>query len=89
MNYDNTAQESLKDGKTNGELIKDGGAVQESFEDIGIADEVIKSDETTRSLSMEVGLLVKYITDPQMSSLKVLSKVADMLTMLLMVKRVC
>ncbi len=58
LNDDNTAQEFLKDVKTNGELIKDGGAIQESFEDIGIADEVIESDGTTRSLSMEVGLLV-------------------------------
>ena len=70
--------------KTNGELIKDGGAAQESFEDIGIADEVIESDENAGSLSIVVGLLAMISQMPRL--LRYLSKVAEMLTMLLMVK---
>lgn len=70
--------------KTNGELIKDGGAAQESFEDIGIADEVIESDENAGSLSIVVGLLAMISQMPRL--LRYLSKVAEMLTMLLIVK---
>ena len=64
--------------ETNGELSKDGEAAQESFKDIGIADEVIRSDETAvvRSLLAMISQMSRL--------LRFLSKVAEMLTMLLL-----